>query len=54
MFLQFSVQGVPVERGSAQFGFDGAGELKFNKNCLIGLKSRQCSVSLVPDLASEL
>ena len=24
------VQGAPVERDSAQFGFDGAGELKFN------------------------
>ena len=24
------VQGAPVERGSALFGFDGAGELKFN------------------------
>ena len=30
MFLQFIVQGAAVERGSAQFGFDGAGELESN------------------------
>ena len=30
VFAVQCVQGAPVERGSAQFGFDGAGELKFN------------------------